>query len=41
MKEVLLDPEKNIPKEKEDYPLAKDKKWCKWCNFYELCKSEL
>ncbi len=39
MKEVLLDPGNNIPREKEYYPLAKHRRLCPWCNFYEMCKT--
>jgi CRISPR/Cas system-associated exonuclease Cas4 (RecB family) len=41
MKEALLDPEKNIPQEKEFYSLAQKRVLCPWCNFYELCTDEL
>ncbi|MFC2061987.1 PD-(D/E)XK nuclease family protein [Elusimicrobiota bacterium] len=41
MKGFLKDPDNNIPFEKEKYPLAKHRNFCKWCNFYELCEKEL
>jgi CRISPR/Cas system-associated exonuclease Cas4 (RecB family) len=41
MKEFLLDPDENIPLDKESYPLTKHTRFCKWCNFYQLCKEEL
>lgn len=41
MKEYLEDEDKNIPKSKEEFPLTKHTRFCKWCNFYEMCKEEL
>ncbi len=41
MKESLLDPDKNIPKEMSEYPLTEHRKLCRWCSFYELCEDEL
>lgn len=41
MKEYLKDPEKNIPCDKEEFPLTKNRQRCKWCNFYEMDKEEL
>ncbi|MFH1414946.1 MAG: PD-(D/E)XK nuclease family protein [Elusimicrobiota bacterium] len=41
MKETLDDPDINKPKKKEEYPLVKSERFCPWCNFYEMCRSEL
>lgn len=41
MKKCLADPEKNIPLERKYYPLIKYRKFCRWCNFYEMCREEL
>ncbi len=41
MKKALADPDNNIPMQKHEYPLAKHKRLCPWCNFYEMCKGEM
>ncbi|MGM0440852.1 MAG: PD-(D/E)XK nuclease family protein [Elusimicrobiota bacterium] len=41
MKKYLKDPDKNIPCAKEKFPLTDQKRFCKWCKFYELDKEEL
>ncbi|MGM0567809.1 MAG: PD-(D/E)XK nuclease family protein [Elusimicrobiota bacterium] len=41
MKSELKDPERNIPFEKERYPLTGQRRFCRYCNYYELCKKEL
>ena len=41
MKEYLEDEKENIPKSKDEFPLTSHTRFCKWCNFYEMCKEEL
>lgn len=41
MKELLVDAEANIARPKEDFTLTPAREQCPWCNFYELCRSEL
>ncbi len=41
MKEYLKDETENIPKSKENFPLTRHTRFCRWCNFYELCKEEI
>lgn len=41
MRAALSDPEENIPFDMYSYPLAKHKRFCRWCSFYELCEDEL
>ncbi len=41
MKSELKDPDKNIPLEKEKYPLTRHRRFCRYCNFYQLCADEL
>lgn len=41
MRELLVDPEENIPKPKEAFALTEAREQCAWCSFYELCQGEL
>ncbi|NLB35351.1 MAG: PD-(D/E)XK nuclease family protein [Elusimicrobia bacterium] len=41
MKAALADPEENIPHDMYSYPLSESKRFCRWCNYYELCEEEL
>lgn len=43
MRGLLVDPERNLPKPKEAFPLisVQNQKRCRTCNFYELCAPEL
>ncbi len=41
MKKELKDSEQNIPLAKEKYPLARHRHFCRYCNFYQLCREEL
>lgn len=41
MQDLLVDPAQNIAKEKEAFVLTEDRDQCYWCNFFELCQSEL
>ncbi len=40
MYEYCAEPEFNIPKEKEAFPMTENLKLCKFCNFRELCGRE-
>jgi CRISPR/Cas system-associated exonuclease Cas4 (RecB family) len=41
MRKYLEDVEENIPGSKEKFPITGHTRFCKWCNFYEMCKEEL
>lgn len=41
MRNLLSDPDQNIPLAKEHFPLTSARQYCLWCNFYELCQREL
>lgn len=40
MYEFLIDIEKNIPKDKQDFPLTEKTFFCKYCNYKEICKGK-
>ena len=37
MKDLLSDPERNIPKAPEDFAYTEDERRCSYCNFYKIC----
>lgn len=41
MRALLVDTAENRPRPKEAFALTESRGFCPWCNFYELCKSEL
>lgn len=41
MREYVEDPERNDPKPRSAFPLARDRWECRWCRFFELCEEEL
>ncbi len=41
MRTYLDDPLRNAAKPIEQFPLTEDRRWCKSCNFFDLCEQEL
>ncbi len=41
MRSYLKDPQQNIAKAQEAFPLTDSRGQCLWCNYYELCQEEL
>ena len=41
MRTYLEDPLRNAAKPMDQFPLTDDRRWCKSCNFFELCEEEL
>ncbi|MDR3307051.1 MAG: PD-(D/E)XK nuclease family protein [Endomicrobium sp.] len=39
MYEYLTDIEKNIPKDKKEFPVAREAFFCKYCNYKEICRA--
>jgi CRISPR/Cas system-associated exonuclease Cas4 (RecB family) len=40
MYQFLIDIEKNIPKDKKDFPLTNNLFFCKYCNYKEICSNK-
>ena len=38
MRELLMDPAKNIPKPRENFSFTENTKLCGYCNFYKICE---